>query len=77
MEPLTREMLLSMILRAGKEPSTVSLYGSHGNEGLVIDHRPGGWVVFYTQRGGESDLTKHLSEHAACLNVLERLGFGA
>lgn len=73
-ELLTRQKLPGVIAEAGKVYSSVSLYGAHDNDSLVIDNRPSGWVVFFTERGGESRLKTHASEHEACLDVLERLG---
>ncbi|HXY43493.1 MAG TPA: hypothetical protein VEH29_04845, partial [Acidimicrobiales bacterium] len=59
-----------------------NLYGSHGREGWVLDHRavrsgPSGrrdtWVVFYTERGDESQLRTFDSEIAACDYLFSRL----
>jgi hypothetical protein len=38
-----------------------------------MDQRPDGWVVFYTERGEESDLRRYRDEAAACLDLLERV----
>lgn len=77
MERLTREKLPGVISEAGKNASVVSLYGAHDNDRFVIDNRPSGWVVFYTERGEEFDLRTHTSEHDACRDLLGRLGIGA
>lgn len=77
MERLTRERLPDLISEAGKNVAAVSLYGAHDHDRLVIDNRPDGWVVFYTERGGEFDLRSHVSEHEACRDLLERLGIRA
>jgi hypothetical protein len=39
----------------------------------VIDHRPDGWIVFYSGRGGEDILARFKSEHEACSHLLTRL----
>jgi hypothetical protein len=52
----------------------VSLYGAHDNDRIVIDNRAAGWVVFYSERGGEFDLQAHPTEDDACRDVLRRLG---
>jgi hypothetical protein len=41
---------------------------------IVIDNRAAGWVVFYSERGGEFDLQAHPTEDDACRDVLRRLG---
>ena len=38
-----------------------------------MDRRSDGWVVFYSERGGEASLTTHAEEASACVDVLERL----
>jgi len=70
---LVREDPPRLIAAAGLGPGMVSLYGAHDNDHLVIDNRPGGWVVFYTERGGEFDLQQHPTEDAACRDLLQRL----
>jgi hypothetical protein len=77
MEDLTCERLPDIICAAGKDMSAVSLYGAHDNDQIVIDNRPNGWVVFYTERGAECDLRTHVSEHEACRDLPARLGIGA
>jgi hypothetical protein len=37
----------------------VSLYGAYDNARIVIDHRGAGWVVFYSEPGGEFDRRNH------------------
>jgi hypothetical protein len=70
---ITREDLPKLIAAAGKDPAFVSLYGAHDNDRIVIDNQPAGWVVFYTERGGEFDIREHRTEDAACRDVLDRL----
>jgi len=38
-----------------------------------MDHRPEGWVVFYSERGNESSLQSHRGEADACADLHARL----
>jgi hypothetical protein len=38
-----------------------------------MDQRPEGWVVFYSERGGECSLRAHSDEASACADMLNRL----
>ncbi len=71
--PLTRDSLVELLDRAGVPNDSYHLFGAHLNDAVVIDHRPQGWVVFYSERGAESDLQLHHSEDAACRDLLRRL----
>jgi hypothetical protein len=71
--PLTRESLAVLLDRLGVQPSSYSLYGAHSPEAHVMDHRREGWVVFFTERGNESDLMKYMTEADACLALLNRV----
>jgi hypothetical protein len=71
---LRRADLPDVLKSAGIDPNQVSLYGSHDNDRVVIDQRAAGWVVFYTERGGEFDLRQRGNEDEACRDVLVRLG---
>jgi hypothetical protein len=72
--PLTREALASVLGQAGVAPTTYHLYGAHINDAVILDHRAVGWVVFYSERGGEFSLRRHGTEDAACRDLLARLG---
>lgn len=71
--PLTREALAHLLDRARVPGNTYHLYGAHLNDAFVMDHRPEGWVVFYSERGGEWSLRAHASEDLACHDLLVRL----
>ena len=82
MEPWTRESLEAFLSAEGVPHDSYSLVGSHGHEGVVLDHRAlrrkgsdwrETWVVFYTERGEEVNLLSFTSEDAACREVLNRL----
>jgi hypothetical protein len=54
-----------------------SSFGAHLEDAMVMDRRPEGWVVFYSERGGEYSLTVHSDEASACADMLSRLGSAA
>jgi hypothetical protein len=70
---LTRGSLADLLDREGIRERAYSLFGAHKDDAIVMDHRPDGWVVFYTERGHESDLRRHQDEAAACLDLLDRV----
>jgi 8-oxo-dGTP pyrophosphatase MutT (NUDIX family) len=70
--PLTRESLAEL-LNGAVPLNSYHLFGAHLDDAVVIDHRPDGWVVFYSERGGEFDVRFHDSEDAACRDLLARL----
>jgi hypothetical protein len=71
--PDTRAGLLAHLQGLGVREDTYSLFGAHLDDALVMDQRCEGWVVFYSERGGESALAVHRSEAAACADLLSRL----
>jgi hypothetical protein len=71
--PLTRQSLAALLDAEGVAERAYSLYGSHKEDAIVLDNRPGGWVVFYTERGGEFDLKTYERESDACLDLLIRV----
>ena len=71
--PLNRELLASVLAANGIAERAYHLYGAHQDNALVLDNRPQGWVVFYSERGGEDILSTYASEADACLDLLNRL----
>jgi hypothetical protein len=71
--PDTREDLARYLDELGVNPANYHLFGAHVNDALVLDHRPQGWVVFYSERGGEDILATHPTESAACADLLTRV----
>lgn len=71
--PLTRETTAALLERLGVPADRYHLSGAHINDALVLDQRPEGWVVFYTERGLESQHRAHETEAAACADLVERL----
>jgi hypothetical protein len=70
---LTRHSLAELLDREGIHERAYNLFGAHKPEAIVMDQRTDGWVVFYTERGEESDLRRYPDEAAACLDLLERV----
>lgn len=74
---MNRQELGETLHREGINPNAYALFGGHPSEQYVIDVRPGGWVVYYSERGLESDLQEFDTEDAACRFLLERLRINA
>jgi hypothetical protein len=70
---LTRDRLAELLPAKGVRSTAYSLFGAHAADAFVIDQRANRWVVFYSERGAESDLVAHDSEDAACRDLLDRL----
>ena len=71
--PTRRDALAVHLETLGVRDGTYHLYGAHLDDAIVMDHRPDGWVVFYSERGGESSLKAHDNEASACADLLARL----
>jgi len=71
--PRSRTALAHHLDELGVSGTSYHLYGAHLDDSIVMDHRPEGWVVFYSERGGESSLRLHTTEPEACADVLGRL----
>jgi hypothetical protein len=72
-EPETREALAARLGALGVRENTYHLFGAHLNDAIVMDRRPEGWVVFYSERGGESLLSVHEHEADGCADLLARV----
>jgi hypothetical protein len=72
-EPKSRDALADHLDALGVRPGTYHLFGAHLDEAMVMDRRPEGWVVFYSERGGESSPAVHDDEANACADLLARL----
>lgn len=70
---LTRERLAQLLPAKGFRRNVYSLFGAHAQDAFVVDHRGDRWVVFYTERGAEFDVSEHESEDSACRDLLDRL----
>ena len=71
--PLSREKLAELVLTRGYPPGSLSVFGAHLDDAVVIDRRSAGWVVFYSERGSEGSLVMHATEDAACRDALDRV----
>tara|TARA_Y100000815_G_scaffold272377_1_gene301169 strand:+ start:9425 stop:9952 length:528 start_codon:yes stop_codon:yes gene_type:complete len=71
--PATREALAGHLDRLGVRSDCYHLYGAHLDDAFVMDHRPTGWVVFYSERGGEWSVATHDREAGACADLLARV----
>jgi hypothetical protein len=71
--PLTRETLAVLLAKNHVSERAYDLFGAHKHDALVLDLRPEGWIVFYSERGGEDILGRHATEADACLDLMSRL----
>jgi hypothetical protein len=71
--PKTREELADHLDSLGVRSDCYHLFGAHLEDAFVLDHRPEGWVVFYSERGGEWSPKVFDSEAAACSELLARV----
>ena len=69
-ERLTRERLRGLLEREGINPRAYNLEGSHGDEAYALAPRPGGWAVFYAERGEEVGRRSFDTEDEACHYLL-------
>ena len=70
----SRDALAAQPEALGVRGGTYHLFGAHLEDAVVMDRRPEGWVVFYSEHGGESSLRVHGHEASACADMLSRLG---
>ena len=70
---MSRAILRTVLDLEGIPESVYSLDGGHPSEALVLDERPPGWAVYYSERGQETGLTLFDSESEACAYMLEQL----
>jgi hypothetical protein len=68
-----RQELGDILHREGINPNTYALDGGHPSERYVLDIRPGGWAVYYSERGLESGRREFDSEDEACNYLLDKL----
>jgi hypothetical protein len=70
---VTREALAAHLEALGVRADCYHLYGAHLEDAFVMDRRPSGWVVFYSERGGEWSIATHDREGDACADLLARV----
>lgn len=71
--PRDRDELGRVLAEQGVAERAYSLWGAHLDDSVVMDHRGAGWVVFYSERGGEFSLREHPTEAEACADLLVRV----
>jgi hypothetical protein len=71
--PLTRARLAEVLAANNVSERAYDLSGAHKHDAVVLDDRPEGWVVFYSERGGENVLARYETEADACSDLLTRL----
>jgi len=71
--PTTRADLEAHLVTLGLRRGTYELFGGHADHAIVVDHRAQGWVVFYSERGSESNLATFDDEADACAELLARV----
>ncbi len=67
---VNRHDLAEILRNEGINPDTYALDGGHPDERYVIDAQPGGWHVFYSERGLESGRRDFDTEDEACRHLL-------
>ena len=75
-EPSLTCQRLAVILREEGYPSWsygIGRRGKYQDQAVVLDRWSNRWVVYHTERGAKTDIRKHVSEDAACRDLLARL----
>jgi hypothetical protein len=72
---LSVERMRAILDAEGYPPSTYGIgrRAQYLDQAVVIDRWSNRWVVYYTERGTKSDIRKHVTEDAACRDLLGRL----
>ena len=70
---MKRAELEATLRREGISPRAYSLTGAPKDEALVLVHRGAEWVVYYSERGGETNAQPFDDEDSACAYVLATL----
>ena len=55
------------------DPRAYDFSGSNIGEQYVLEPRPGGWSVYYSERGGKNDETFFDTEDEACHELMNRV----
>lgn len=71
--PTTREALAPYLDSLGIRPDAYNLFGAQVENAVVIAQRTEGWIVYYSERGGEWSPTVFESEAEACADLLAKL----
>lgn len=71
--PLNRERVRALLESHGFDPDSYALNGGHPVERYVLDHRAGEWIVYYSERGLETEPHTFESEDLACRHFIDRI----
>ncbi len=63
---MNRARLSKLLYELAVPPDMYRLDGTHFELAYSIEFKHGKWIVFLSERGGESDPTEFESEHVAC-----------
>lgn len=73
--PRTQLALAAYLDALGVSPHSFSVRGRpYSDDSIVLDKRPAGWAVFYTERGRETPIAVYENEADACADLLSRVG---
>jgi hypothetical protein len=70
---VNRKSLQALLETEGVDPAAYRLDGEANEEALTLVIEPGGWVVFYTERGHRRDDGRFETEDEACEYLASRL----
>ena len=70
---MTRADFVTWAKASGIHSDAYSFDGGHPSEAFVLDTQGFGWVVFYSERGLETDRRWHVKEADALADLQERL----
>ncbi|TGD77605.1 hypothetical protein [Hymenobacter wooponensis] len=70
---MTKQDLLATLLRLDISPDSYTLAGGLPNEAFCLDHSPGKWDVYYSERGQKTGLVSFAEEDVACKYLLGTL----
>lgn len=70
---MNRTQLQELFESENVDPHAYDFNGSNIGEQYVLELRPGGWSVYYTERGGKNDEVVFDTEDEACLELVGRV----
>jgi hypothetical protein len=69
MSEVNREELQQVLEQEGVAPEAYTFTGGHPPETYVLSVSPGGWTVYYSERGLETGRRDFDTEDAACMSM--------
>jgi hypothetical protein len=69
------EQLAAILEAKGYQPSSYGIgrRSKYRDQAFILDRWSNRWVVYYSERGANTGIRKHVSEDAACRDLLARL----